>query len=97
MDKILLFFLGNREPAHKDKLGTQLSLMARLLVGGYVFYLGYGLQDAVQTADSIGKTILFIGVIAVFSIAGGILVYMSLRDLIIGRYVGGKLDLDKEE
>lgn len=97
MDKVIQFFLGNREPAHKDKLGTQLSLMARLLVGGYVFYLGYGLRDAVSTADGMGKAILFICIIAVFSIAGGILAYISLRDLIIGRYVGGKLDLDKED
>lgn len=95
MDKIKKFFLGNREMANSDKLPTQLALMARALVGGYVVYLGKGLVDAVKTADTVAKQYLFAFIVVVFCLFGGILLYVSLRDLVIGRHVEGKLDLDK--
>lgn len=97
MDKIKEFFLGNREMAKTEKLQTQLVLMARLLVGGYVVYLGKGLVDAVKTADTPAKQALFALVVTVFCVVGGILVYISIRDLAIGRYVGGKLDIGESE
>lgn len=93
MNKVKEFFLGNREMATTEKLQTQLVLMARLLVGGYVVYLGKGLVDAVKTADTPAKQALFTTIVVIFCVVGGILAYVSIRDLAIGRYVGGKLDL----
>lgn len=93
MDKLKLFILGNREPAYSNKLSTQLLLSCRALVGGYLLYLGYGLIEGIQTAEtSKMRTIIIVAIIAFFAF-GGLFFYDNVRNLMIGRYVGGKLDL----
>lgn len=92
MDKIKQFFLGNRELAYSDKLPNQLLLTCRTLVGGYLFYLAYELKDSVKNGDEKMRVILIVAIV-VFAVFGALFLYDSLRNLIIGRYVGGKLDL----
>lgn len=96
MEKVIQFFTGDKTPVHTDKLRTQLAIIARILVGGYVVYLGYGLKDAVKNAMATGEGVWFIVAFIVFIVAGGLLCYSGLRDYAIGRYVGGKLDLGSE-
>lgn len=93
MDKIKEFFLGNREPAYSNKLPNQLLLTCRALVGGYLIYLAKGLIDELKNAESEKMVIISTVAIVIFVICGGLFLYDSLRNLIIGRYVGGKLDL----
>lgn len=93
MDKIKEFFLGNREPAYSNKLPNQLLLTCRALVGGYVIYLAMGLIDGLKDSESEKMVIISTVAIVVFVICGGLFLYDSLRNLVIGRYVGGKLDL----
>ena len=93
MDKIKLFIFGNREPAYTNKLPTQLLLTCRALVGGYLFYLGYGLIDGIKTAETDKMRIILVVALIVFIIFGGLFLYDSVRNLVIGRYAGGKLDL----
>lgn len=96
MNKILEFFLGNRTPAYSNKLSNQFSLTCRVLVGGYVAYLGMGLKDAVKNATTSTNRAMFLIALIVFAVVGALLVYASIRDFILGRYVGGKLDLGEE-
>jgi len=93
MEKLKKFFLGDREPAYSNKLPNQLLLSCRALVGGYLYYLAYGLIDGVKTAETTNMRIILIVAIIVFAVFGFIFLYASMRNLIIGRYVGGKLDL----
>ena len=97
MNKIKEFFLGNRTPAYANRLANQFSLTCRVLVGGYVAYLGMGLRDAIKNAETATNRIVFIAALVFFTVVGALLVYCAVRDLIIGRYVGGKLDLGDEE
>lgn len=93
MDKIKQFFLGDREPAYSDKLPTQVLLTCRALVGGYLIYLAMGLTDGIKNPKDTKTLILLIVAVIVFVVFGFFFLYISLRNLIIGRYVGGKLDL----
>lgn len=90
------FFMGDRTPAYSNKLPGQFVLTARLIVGGYVLYLAYGLKDAVINAENSFKAGGFLIAIICFVICGGYFTYASLRDYVIGRFVGGKLDLGDE-
>lgn len=93
MNFLKLLFFGDRTPAYSNELPAQFRLMARLIVGAYVLYLAYGLKDAVKNAENSFKAGGFTIAIVCFAICGGYLLYTSLRDYAIGRYVGGKLDL----
>lgn len=97
MNKIIEFFLGNRTPAYTNKLPNQFSLTCRVLVGGYVAYLGMSLKDAIKNAETANSRIIFIVALVLFTVIGVLLAYCALRDLIIGRVAGGKLDLGDEE
>jgi len=94
MDKIKEFIYGKREPAYTDKLPNQLLLTCRTLVGGYLFYLAYGLKDSIISPETeIKMRVIYIIVVIVFALFGAAFIYDSVRNLMIGRYVGGKLDL----
>ncbi|MDO4187814.1 MAG: hypothetical protein Q4D29_02380 [Lachnospiraceae bacterium] len=93
MERIKAFFVGDRTPAYSDKLPTQLLLTCRTLVGGYLYYITYGIRDGIVNPESQKMQIALIVAAIVFLIFGFIFMYASLRNLVIGRYVGGKLDL----
>lgn len=93
MEKIKLFILGNREPAYSDKLPSQLILTCRALVGGYLIYLAKGLADGLNKSENEKMLPALIIAGVVFVIFGFYFFYVSVRNLVIGRYVGGKLDL----
>ena len=93
MSKIKAFFMGDRTPEYSDKLPTQLLLTCRTLVGGYLYYIAYGLIDGIVNPESSKMQIALIAAVVVFLIFGFIFMYASLRNLVLGRYVGGKLDL----
>jgi len=90
------FFTGDRTPTYKEKLSTQLALTCRVIVGGYLLYLAYGLKDSVMNAEYAFRSIMFLIALLLFALAGAYFTYTSARDLLIGRYVGGKLDLGEE-
>ena len=93
MERIKAFFMGNRTPEYSDKLPTQLLLTCRTLVGGYLYYITYGIKDGILNPESQKMQLALIVAAIVFLVFGFIFMYASLRNLVIGRYVGGKLDL----
>lgn len=96
MDKIKTFILGNREPAYTNKLPNQLMLTCRVVVGGYLLYLAKGLvQDYSKTTSSTMSIVMIVAIVA-FSVFGFLFLYDSIRNYIIGRYAGGKLDLGED-
>lgn len=93
MEKIKEFIFGNREPAYSNRLPTQILLAIRVLVGGYILYLAKGLLDGRKDAESFRMLVIVTIAIVVFCVFGVLLIYDAARNYIIGRYVGGKLDL----
>jgi len=93
MDKIKAFFTGDKTPEYSDKLPTQLLLTCRTLVGGYLYYIAYGLKDGIMNPESQKMQMALIAAVIVFLVFGFLFMYASLRNLVLGRYVGGKLDL----
>lgn len=93
MEKIKKFFLGDREPAYSNKLPNQMVLSCRALVGGYLLYLSKGLADDIIKKASEKMPVLLAASTAVFALVGAVLLYDCIRNFVIGRYVGGKLDL----
>lgn len=93
MERIIQFLIGSKEPDYEDKLPSPISLTCRALVGGYLLYLMYGLLDGVKNPTDQTMLIVMIIAIVVFTVAGGLLLYVSLRDYARGRFIGGKLDL----
>lgn len=97
MEKIKLFIFGNREPAYTNKLPNQLSLGCRAIVGAYLIYLAKGLiKDLAKNTTapySTNMKAILIAAIVIFIVSGALLLYDALRNFVIGRYPGGKLDL----
>lgn len=74
-----------------SKLPTPFVLLARALVGGYLIYTAGSLVDS--TIHGQGRDVYFFGISMVaFAIIGMILIILSAKSYIEGRYVGGKLD-----
>lgn len=96
MDKIKLFIFGNREPAYTNKLPNQISLGCRAIVGAYLLYLAKGLLDGLSTSESANMRIIVIVAMTLFTVCGVIFLYDALRNYVIGRYPGGKLDLGED-
>lgn len=96
MDKIKLFIFGNREPAYTNKLPNQIALGCRAVVGAYLIYLAKGLKDGFKTAASTNMRIIILVAMILFAVCGGIFLYDALRNYVIGRYPGGKLDLGED-
>lgn len=97
MEKIKMFIFGNREPAYTNKLPNQLSLGCRAIVGAYLIYLAKGLiKDLAKNTTapySTNMKAILIAAIVIFIVSGALLLYDALRNFVIGRYPGGKLDL----
>ena len=93
MEKIKLFIFGNKEPAYTNKLPNQLSLGCRAIVGAYLIYLAKGLIDDYKTSNPSNMQIIVTIAIVLFIVCGFLFLYDALRNFVIGRYPGGKLDL----
>lgn len=74
------------EPAGKT-WPTQTVLTIRAIVGGYVMYLAY---QIITSGNEI--TPLMWAAVALFIVAGGFLVGMSVKHFICGEYEGGRGD-----
>jgi len=101
MEIIKKFFIGDRTPAYTNKLPTQILLMCRAIVGGYLLYNDYtiigNLLHPIEGQEKSGLELwTFIIFAIIFAIFGFVLVYATLINYMIGRYVGGKLDLGDE-
>lgn len=93
MEKIKLFIFGNREPVYTNKLPNQLALGCRAIVGAYLIYLAKGLLKDYAKSSSTNMRVIVILAIVLFTVCGFIFLYDALRNFVIGRYPGGKLDL----
>lgn len=88
---------NNSDKGSTDKnLPSQISLMARVLVGGYLLYISYSLVDSFINSQDAHKYMLG-AFIAFFAIAGILLILFSGRDLVRGKYVNGKMDSNIKE
>jgi hypothetical protein len=74
-----------KEDTSKKSYPTQTLLAIRVLIGGYVLYLAYGLFTS---KDEL--TPLMWGAAIVFIVAGVALIVLSVKRFICGEYEGGK-------
>ena len=70
---------------------TQVTLLLRLVCGGYLLYLAWGLREAVFGPE---RQLAFILAAALFAVVGLLLCVFSLRGLIRKEYV---MPSDEEE
>lgn len=78
------------------QLPTKLTLTIRLLVGAYLLYTAYGLFPGATSSTQ--EDHLFLAVFMVlFAVIGVLLLAISGRALLQGRYVDGALDAGEEE
>lgn len=88
---------NNQDKKSTDKnLPSQISLTARVLVGGYLLYISYSLADSFINGQDAHKYMLG-AFIVFFTIAGMLLIIFSGRDLVRGKYVNGKMDNNEKE
>ena len=62
--------------------GRQLTLILRLLCGGYLLYLAYGLRDALTQSP------VYLAGAAAFAVIGVLLIWHAVRKLARGEYAG---------
>ncbi len=72
------------------------SLTIKVVVGFYLLYTSYELMDGVVGGEGRDKYLLGAFMIG-FAVAGILLIFLSGRALLQGRYVGGALDAGDEE
>lgn len=78
------------------QLSTKLTLTIRLLVGVYLLYTAYGLFPGATSATEENHLLLAVFMV-LFAVIGVLLLIVSGRSLMQGRYVGGELDAGEEE
>ena len=88
--------MGTKKTAVSTK-PAQITVMLRLVAGGYLVYLAYGLfQEYLKPVG--GGELLQIGAAALFAVVGAVLAAWSLRKLIKGEYIKyGELPDDEED
>lgn len=90
-----LFGLGKKDDQNKNQLPTSLMLMMRIIVGLYLAYLAYSLFEDKGPSDIPRQGIVAIA--ALFIVAGGIIIFFAVRDLLNGNFQGGSADTSSEE
>ena len=78
------------------QLPTKLTLTIRLLVGAYLLYTAYGLFPG-ATSPTEENHLFLAFFMVVFAVIGVMLLVVSGRSLLQGRYVDGELDAGEEE
>ncbi|MBO5473788.1 MAG: hypothetical protein J6A08_08390 [Lachnospiraceae bacterium] len=73
---------------------TKGTLVIRAMVAAYLLYLAYGLTQDYAAASNRAATV--VGIV-VFTVCGGVILFMSLKSLAKGDYDGGTEDADTEE
>ena len=77
----------------KKKQNTPMfSLVIRLIAGGYLLYLAYGLLSS-----AMGGQIIAIIAMVIFTIIGSVLLVITGKQLMLGEYQGGKADLPVDD
>lgn len=80
-----------------EKLPTTLTLLIRVLVGGYLLYTDYQLIGSFSKPDITPQEKVFFGVaMLVFFVVGVILIGLSAKYYKEGRYQGGAMDAGEE-
>lgn len=77
-------------------LVNKMSLIFRIVVGGYLLYTAYSLVPAIQN-DTSNQKIFFALFTVLFIAVGGFLAIKSIQSLIYGRYIGGPADPATQE
>lgn len=77
-------------------LVNKMSLIFRIVVGGYLLYTAYSLVPAIQN-DTSNQKIFFALFTVLFTVVGGFLAIKSIQSLIYGRYIGGAADPATQE
>lgn len=77
-------------------LVNKMSLIFRIVVGGYLLYTAYSLVPAIQN-DTSNQKIFFALFTVLFIVVGGFLAIKSIQSLIYGRYIGGPADPAAQE
>ena len=78
------------------QLPTKLTLTIRILVGAYLMYTAYGLFPG-ATSPTEENHLFLAFFMVVFAVIGVMLLVVSGRSLLQGRYVDGELDAGEEE
>lgn len=78
------------------QLPTKLTLTIRLLVGAYLLYTAYGLFPGATSATEENHLLLAVFMV-LFAVIGVLLLVVSGRSLLQGRYADGELDAGEEE
>lgn len=86
---------GSGNEKQERKMPTSAMLFLRLAIGGYLLYLAYQLFVD-RATGSIALPVL-IPILIVFTVAGLIIVVISLGDLTKGRYQGGHGEIYETE
>lgn len=76
----------------KKVFTTQTSLSIRIIVGAYILYNMY----QIYTSDS-EKSVFIIVMMILLSVVSLALIVFSVKNFIMGEYVGGKADKSQEE
>ena len=89
-----LFGPGKKDDNSSNQLPTSLMLMMRIIVGLYLAYLAYSLYGE-KGPSEIPRTGLLI-IAGVFLVAGGIIIFFAVRDLLSGNFQGGSKDTSSD-
>lgn len=77
------------------KMPTVIMLIARILIGAYLAYLGIDLFKGAAASGNL--KIVFYVVSVAFVIFGSAAVILGIKDMATGNYAGGPQDADKAD
>ena len=75
------------------KLPTRIMLSIRIILGGYLMYLAYGLRESFVLPIA-KENIIFIIAAVAFVIVGILIIFFSISDLKNGKFQGGEMDAE---
>lgn len=88
------FFNKHRDKIPTNKLPRRLSLYIRILCAGYLLYTAEELikGDSIAQAETENLKMFFMIAVIMFTVIGIIMFAVSIYNLAIGKFEGGKLD-----
>lgn len=88
------FFNKHRDKIPTNKLPRRLSLYIRILCAGYLLYTAEELikGDSIAQAETENLKLFFMIAVVMFTVIGLIMFTLSIYNLAIGKFEGGKLD-----